>query len=620
MLLLFLPLSALADGMVIPTVAYPAKITIPDQRALICFSNGTERLVIETRFTGAGTNFAWVVPLPSQSVIEEATTGLFPTLQYLFRPEFIHDVPRYYPWIFALAWLVYVLLFVRPTGRLSLLDITGCLLAGLGVATIGGMGEFPWGFWTVIGFIVFLDLIFILTLVRLWNCLPRALGVAMLPVFLAPQFLLLTITAAPESLPLFFGVLFILVLLDRILTVSLIKSWKNVSRAIATVMLICLLAFQVFLFVFLWSVQSRSSEMRSMETLGMDSPPTPSPAVSILDRKIVGVFETTTITSHDAKALQAWLSQNGFTVPTNAEPVIASYVKDGWVFVATKVRRDKPDNETSTPHPLSFTFKTDKPVYPMRLTGLNSQSLMVDLYVFSDARAAVSQFKVESCSQPDIAHPLLRRWTTGLPIATKLAATLSPADMRKDIWINWTSFSEKKDRLFSQQAALTMALNWGAGVFTACLLAFCLLALASKTLKTKLLLLIGFVTIASGILAGLIYRSLPKTEVIFVKEHRNSSFEGLKILHMILHKGGWQTTAEARAKLQEAISNPINSQKYYSIFSPNDLVGGQVHEEDSPGNYLLRETNQQVQLIIFDANGGEHVLGSWDLPAQHQAP
>ena len=73
-------------------------------------------------------------------------------------------------------------------------------------------------------------------------------------------------------------------------------------------------------------------------------------------------------------------------VPTNAEPVIASYVKDGWVFVATKVRRDKPDNETSTPHPLSFTFKTDKPIYPMRLTGVDNGPLSVDLYVFS-ARA-----------------------------------------------------------------------------------------------------------------------------------------------------------------------------------------------------------------------------------------
>jgi hypothetical protein len=95
LLLLFLPVVVLADGMVVPTIAFPAKVTVPDQRALICYTNGTERLVIETRFTGAGTNFAWVVPLPSQPVIEEATTGLFATLQYLFRPQIIHDVPRY---------------------------------------------------------------------------------------------------------------------------------------------------------------------------------------------------------------------------------------------------------------------------------------------------------------------------------------------------------------------------------------------------------------------------------------------------------------------------------------------------------------------------------------------
>lgn len=57
-------LSVLADGMVISQVFYP-KVEIPNQQALICFSNGVERLVIETSFLGEGTNFAWVVPLPS---------------------------------------------------------------------------------------------------------------------------------------------------------------------------------------------------------------------------------------------------------------------------------------------------------------------------------------------------------------------------------------------------------------------------------------------------------------------------------------------------------------------------------------------------------------------------
>jgi hypothetical protein len=435
----------------------------------------------------------------------------------------------------------------------------------------------------------------------------------MLPFFLAPQFLLLLIAGAPGSLPLFLMVSFFLVFLDWILIVSLVKSWKNASRAIATVILISLLAFQVVLLVLVGSVKSRSAELQS---LGMDYPPTPSQAVSILDRKIVGVFETTTIASHDGKALQTWLSENGFAVPTNAESVIASYVKDGWIFVATKVRRDKPDNETSTPHPLSFTFKTDRPVYPMRLTGVDNGPLSVELYLFGQSRAKVSHFKVESCTRPNIAHPLLHKWTGDSTVATKLTATLSPADMRKDVWINWTPFSEKKNRLFSQQGALNMALNWGTGFFAAGLFVVCLLAFASKTHKTKLLCLIGIVAVTSGILAGLVYRSLPKTEVILVNGHRDSS-AGLVILRRVLNDGGWQTLAEARAKLQDVTSNPINSPKKYWRNWRNDLVGGQIHEEDSPGNYLLRETNQQMQLIIFNADGGEHVLGSCDLRAHH---
>ena len=497
LLLLFLPLAALADGMVVPTIAYPAKITIPDQRALICFSNGTERLVIETRFTGSGTNFAWVVPLPSQPVIEQATTGLFPTLQYLFRPEVVHEIPRY--------WL-------------RILVVLGLICSFRWLIKHASAG--------FIAFIIFLFLF---------------LAGVLLPVL---------------------------------------------------------------------SVKSRSATASASEE-----------NVSILDRKLVGIFETTTIASPDAKALQTWLLENGYSVPTNAEPVIASYVKDGWVFVATKVRRDKPDGETSTPHPLSFTFKTDKPVYPMRLTGVDNGPLMVDLYVFSGARASAPHFKVESCTQPKIAHPLLHRWTDGSPVATKLTATLSPSDMRNDVWLKQAPFVfEQRNRLFSRQGALTTALNWGAGLFAAGLVMVCLMAFASETHKTRLLRRIGMVMVASIMLAGVFYLSLPKIEVKLVKGHFYASarMEQLQLtLYMILDDGGWQTITEARAILQNATSNPTNAVFYHVKDWDNYFVGGQIREEDSPGNYLLRETNNQLQFVSFNYEGGEGVLGSWDLRAQH---
>ena len=514
LLLLFLPVAALADGMVVPTIAYPAKITIPDQRVLICYTNGTERLVIETRFTGAGTNFAWVVPLPGQPVIEESTTGLFPTLQYLFRPEIVHEVPQYY-----------------------------------------------------IGILFALGFVYLLRLAA-----------------------------------------------------------KSVSNAFTIAVVLLLLVILAALLL---------PALSAAKTAGMSSM-TSSQAVSIIDRKLVGIFDTTTITSRDAKALQTWLSENGYSVPTNAEPVIASYVKDGWVFVAMKVRRDKPDSETSTPHPLSFIFKTDKPVYPMRLTGLDNGPLSVELYVFGPDRAIASHFKVERCTRPNypepppndfwswnwsrwtpetpnIVHPLLRKWVIGSPVATKLTATLSPADMHKDVWINWMPFWEARNLLFSYQGALITALNWGTGLFATGLVVVCFLAFTGNKYKIKLPRLFGGVFLSSLCLAGLIYQCLPKLEVRTVKVPRRMEQQSLFQLGEYLFDDNPVTRVEISSKAQHLLINPTNDVEWSNFAGraknmDNYLIGGRVHEEDSPGNFILRENGNQLEFVTYDAQGAEHVL------------
>ena len=518
LLLLFLPLAALADGMVIPTIAYPAKVTIPDQRALIHFTNGTERLVIETRFNGAGTNFAWVIPLPSQPIIEEATTGLFPTLQYLFQPRVIHNVSRYY------------------IGILLLILIVGLIQ----------------------------------------------------------------------------------------------RTAKSVSEAVIIVFILFFLAG-----LLLPGLSTASSKGMSSSMSGQ--------AVSILDRKLVGIFETMTIASRDPKALQTWLRENGFAISTHAEPAIASYVKDGWVFVVTKVRRDQPDNETSTPHPLSFTFKTEKPVYPMRLTGVDNDLLNVELYVFGPARAEAPYFKVERCTRPNypkpppsvpwsywsrwspetpnIIHPLLRKWVYGTPVATKLVATLSSAEMRQDVWLEWKSFSEKENHLFSRSGALTTALDWAAGVFAAGLLCIGIVRFASE--KGKGLRPAGIVAAGSLILAGLIYLWLPKTEVRLVKVSRGSEESSLFLLWEYLMDTNSVTRAEISAQARHLLDNTTNDVEWGNFAGSlknldNYLLGGRIREEDSPGNFTLREKVGQIEFVTYDAQGAEHVLPeAWDLRPQH---
>lgn len=614
-----------------PPVAFPANVTIPDQRALIHFTNGTERLVIETRFTGAGTNFAWVVPLPAQPVIEEATTGLFPTLQYLFRPQVRHNVPQHFPWVLALAWLSYVALQVRPTGRLTVPDVAGALLVAAGICAIRTPDGRHDGLQLIFAFLAFLDALFIVAVIRRWNAPPRAWCAAMLAVFLGIQLLPFAFAGSLEPLEEGHFVWALLVCLDVYLVAELVRSGPNARRPVTAAILICLLAIQGIPLLFMSGVASKSLAASSSSS---------TPAVSVLARQVVGVFETTTIASKDPAALQTWLRENGFAVSINSEPVIASYAKDGWVFVAAKVRRDKPESETSTPHPLSFTFKSEKPVYPMRLTGAGNGPLQVELYVFGRWRAEAVHFKVERCTQPlypplpsasmdgwsraaletpSIVHPLLRKWLDGAPVATKLTARLTPEQMRDDVWLQWTAFSEKRHRLYSHDGALTSALNWGTGALAATLLGtgFFWRAL-KKAAERRSRNIVNAAALVGTFVAVGVFLALPKTEVRLVRHAYGSTINNVHSLRLSIRDtdaGTWaEASAEARRVLTSA-SNDARSRGYGEGEESNPLenavLGGTMREEDSPGNFTIREAGDQVEFISYDAQGAEHVLDSW---------
>lgn len=510
--LFLLPLAALADGKMYRTpTAVAANITMPDQRALIHYTNGTERLVIETRFTGAGTNFAWVVPLPSQPVVEAASTGLFPTLQYLFQPPITHQVTRYYGWI---------------------LGAIGLLLSLRGIVVRFGS---------------------------------NAISILL--------------------------IVFVLFMLAAMLLPALSKATaKGGGPADAT-----------------------------------------SPTVSILDRQLVGVFETTTIASRDPKALQTWLYENGFVVTTNSEPVIESYVREGWVFVAAKVRRDQAANQTSTPHPLSFTFKTERPVYPMRLTGVDNGPLRVELYVFAKQPTQAANFKVERCARPGypmasrdyvyrppetpfIIHPLLRQWVDGSPVVTKLTATLSPEQMRQDVWLEWRSFLEKKSRRFSRAGAATIALNWGAGVLAVGLILSYVVALGIRPGNPQFKKPIQLAIAVSLATIGLIYVMLPKIEVRLVQRPYGVT-RNVQEHPLFLVEG---EGLEAARRILANPTNTVTKQIWEGLLKggnwPNHYMGGMVHEEDSPGNFILREQDGLMEYVVFDAEGAERVLMTWPLP------
>jgi hypothetical protein len=130
------PASVLADGMVVPEVFYP-KVEIPNQQALIHFSNGIERLVIETSFLGEGTNFAWVVPLPSAPEVKPVSEAFFNGLRQAFRPRLVHQVRPYYAGVLFLCGLAFLGTRSLRDEVSWVVDIPLCLLLSAGAGFMG---------------------------------------------------------------------------------------------------------------------------------------------------------------------------------------------------------------------------------------------------------------------------------------------------------------------------------------------------------------------------------------------------------------------------------------------------------------------------------------------------
>jgi hypothetical protein len=390
--------SGFADGMVFPEVAYP-KTEMPAQQALIHHADGIEHLVIQTGFAGGGTNFGWVVPLPSVPKIEAVSNDLFPVLQGAFRSQLVHGVGPYYAAVlFSIA--------------------------------LGFLG---------------------------WRCYRDEVSwISDLPLCIA--------LAAGAWIVMRFWPAAILTLI-----VSLILRLCSRTQAVFALLWMtgCGLAF--------FAVSPALLGINGFfNNMGDEAPGVPQPAdVTILSQQQAGLFQTTTIQGETPAGVLKWLASNGYQVPEDSS-AITQYVKDRWVFVASKVKRPFGSFEPATLHPLAFTFASRAPVYPTRLTALANTDCLMVLYVFGDARARASHFSVVRCDKLEppgtsgiarpgrplrISDPEILKFIGSSTVGTKLSATLTPHQMRDDVQIGYRFYSHAGRLVFSASSARMIALN-----------------------------------------------------------------------------------------------------------------------------------------------------------------
>jgi hypothetical protein len=519
------------DGVVISPTAF-ARVEVPDQSALIAYDGETERLLIETSFIGQGSNFAWIVPLPTKPEIETSTTGVVPTLQFICRPDVIHNVPHLYGGLLALGALLYLFMTVRPTGRLTAADCVTCCLMTLG---------------------------------------------------------LLMLTRSP-----FFSILS----LTSILAVS-------GARRGGSLLLQMLLAFLITVILSGLTLSAGGGRSASANV------------VQVLDRKTVGAFETSTITSPDGSALMSWLAQNGYGVATNLAPRVREYAREGWVFVATRIRRDADTSSVSATHPLVFTFKTKQPGYPMRLTGALHDRCKVDLYVFGPGRAQVSGFNVERCEtlrqdEWKVNHPQILRLIGTAEIATKLSAHLRAAEMDHDVVLTWERFERTSPVRFTHEGALILAVNLGTGVLGLTLAGLLLARRLSVIRPSRFWPLAGRLALFSLACGVVFYMVLPKTSarLVYAAKWGPRLFHRIAVANLNARYEQTRQTNQAFSVtlpwLREQMKD-VSSQFRSKRQRDNPYTGQGYCEEDSPGNYIFRESGGHFVYVYYEPDGMEEV-------------
>ncbi len=346
--------------------------------------------------------------------------------------------------------------------------------------------------------------------------------------------------------------------------------------------------------------------------------------VEVLDRSIVGSYDVATLQAQSPGELLGWLSANGFATGGDIGPVVQQYIADGWTFVAMRLRREAPEAAMMTPHPMVFRFSTSTPIYPLRLTGVGNPRVEISLYVCADQMARSRGFRLEYCGtlgrsaknhmrsfqsdpHPLWKHPELSRLASAATVLTKLVGTLDTSDMARDAEIAFEPPRTYRNWFFTTEAAAGIAVAVGsAAMFIATLV---MVGRANRSGDTsraigKILLK----SLAAGCVVGaLLWIGLPSTSHVLSGEQKRTSLharwwldelESTSYNTTLTDKAGVPRIDLVRTFMREDWLRFVAKRSESGTPSP-DALRSMPREEDSPGNYTLREVPEGIEITRY---------------------
>ncbi len=112
--------------------------------------------------------------------------------------------------------------------------------------------------------------------------------------------------------------------------------------------------------------------------------------VTVIAEEVVGPYETVQLAATDPGALDAWLDGHGYTVPNEVQPIIDSYLAEGFDFLAIKL---VPGEGVSAMRPIRVTTPGAGLALPLRMVAAGTgETTTITLWVLAEGRYEPQNF------------------------------------------------------------------------------------------------------------------------------------------------------------------------------------------------------------------------------------
>ncbi|HZO13423.1 MAG TPA: DUF2330 domain-containing protein, partial [Polyangiaceae bacterium] len=131
--------------------------------------------------------------------------------------------------------------------------------------------------------------------------------------------------------------------------------------------------------------------LRGAEDASLGSSGASGGGVQVLHKGTVGPYDTVTLSSTDPNALDAWLTENGYSIPDSIKPTIAAYVAEDFDFIALKLQ---PNLGVQQMKPVRVVSSSMQYALPLRMVaaGVGAEVEIV-LYVIGEGRYEATSFE-----------------------------------------------------------------------------------------------------------------------------------------------------------------------------------------------------------------------------------